>query len=153
MQLPTLSTLDELQVATPCPERWADMSGDDRVRHCGRCRRNVYDTSSLTRPELLSLIAEREGDVCVRLYRRADGTLLTADCPVGIAAVRRQFALVVGAAVAWTLFAIAWMFYGTQVCERFGLTEEARAAVRAASLRKKHTLGSMQRRPDDDDAR
>lgn len=37
----------------------------------------------MTREEAHQLIAQREGRVCVRLYRRADGTVITADCPIG----------------------------------------------------------------------
>ena len=37
----------------------------------------------MTREEAHQLIAQHEGGVCVRLYRRADGTVITADCPVG----------------------------------------------------------------------
>ena len=29
------------------------------------------------------IVAEREGSMCVRFFRRTDGTVLTADCPVG----------------------------------------------------------------------
>jgi len=30
-----------------------------------------------------ALIKAKNGDMCARLYRRADGTVLTEDCPVG----------------------------------------------------------------------
>lgn len=35
---------------------------------------------------------------CTRIYRRQDGTILTQDCPVGLAAIRRRFARIAGAA-------------------------------------------------------
>ncbi|HMB27752.1 MAG TPA: carboxypeptidase-like regulatory domain-containing protein, partial [Blastocatellia bacterium] len=35
-------------------------------------------------------IANAEGRICARLYRRADGTILTQDCPVGLRAVRKK---------------------------------------------------------------
>jgi hypothetical protein len=59
------------------------MAGDDRVRFCGECRKNVYDLRGMRREEAEGLLRERGGDLCVRLYRRADGTVLTEDCPVG----------------------------------------------------------------------
>ena len=43
-----LPLLQRLHVATPCKERWDDMTGDERVRFCGRCAKNVYDLSALT---------------------------------------------------------------------------------------------------------
>ncbi|HEV3120552.1 MAG TPA: hypothetical protein VGY53_01550, partial [Isosphaeraceae bacterium] len=41
--------------------------------------------------EAAALIQDSGGKLCARLYRRADGTVLTADCPVGVkAAVHRR---------------------------------------------------------------
>lgn len=82
------SPLDTIAIATPCSADWSAMSGDDRARFCGSCQLNVYDLSAMTRREAEELIAAREGRVCVRLHRRADGTVLTRDCPVGVRAVR-----------------------------------------------------------------
>lgn len=59
------------------------MDGDERVRFCRECNRNVYNLSSMTEAEAQRLIARREGRVCVRFYQRRDGTVLTTDCPVG----------------------------------------------------------------------
>lgn len=80
--------LEDLRIASPCPARWSDMVGDDRVRFCGQCQKNVYDISRLTRHEAEALVRDREGSLCVRLARRADGTVLTKDCPVGLRRLR-----------------------------------------------------------------
>ncbi len=85
-----LPTLDNLGVASPCHERWDDMVGDDTTRFCLKCEKNVYDLSSMTKTEAEALITAKEGKVCVRFYRRADGTILTADCPEGVAKKRRR---------------------------------------------------------------
>ena len=76
--------LSRLQIASPCPASWAEMSGDERARFCASCEKHVYDFSRMTAEEGLALIREKEGNVCARLWRRADGTLITADCPVGV---------------------------------------------------------------------
>jgi hypothetical protein len=81
---PRLPMLDELRVASPCNVSWDAMTGDDRVRFCGSCEKNVYNLSSMPREEAEALLAKHESSVCVRFYRRADGTVLTADCPVGV---------------------------------------------------------------------
>ena len=75
--------LNEIEVARPCHEDWAAMRGDERARRCASCRQDVYDLSGLTRAEALSLVRRAQGgeEVCVRFRRRADGTVLTADCP------------------------------------------------------------------------
>jgi hypothetical protein len=83
-------TLDLIRIASPCPAKWEEMTGDERQRHCSLCNLNVYNLSELSREEAEAFLAEREGRVCVRLYRRQDGTVITHDCPVGLAAVRAQ---------------------------------------------------------------
>lgn len=82
------ANIDRLRVATPCPVSWEQMTGDARVRFCDHCQLNVYNISELTRVETEALIASTEGRICARLYRRADGSVLTKDCPVGLRALR-----------------------------------------------------------------
>lgn len=69
------------------------MKGDDQVRFCEECRKNVYNLSALPREDAERLIRSRDGALCARLYRRADGTVLTADCPVGQRNLRERIAL------------------------------------------------------------
>ncbi len=64
------------------------MDGDERVRFCRECNRNVYNLSAMTDAEARRVVAEREGRLCVRFYQRRDGTVLTSDCPV---AQKRSF--------------------------------------------------------------
>jgi hypothetical protein len=90
------SPLDEVRVAAPCPADWGKMVGDERVRFCGSCERNVYNLSGMTRREAEALVTSTEGRLCVRFFRRADGTILTRNCPVGLSAVKRRVARVAG---------------------------------------------------------
>ena len=78
--------LEQIRIARPCPSRWEEMKGDERVRFCGLCQKNVYNLSAMSREAATRLLEEREGDLCARLYRRQDGTILTSDCPVGVKA-------------------------------------------------------------------
>ena len=84
--------LQQLRVASPCYERWDKMKGDERVRHCASCKLNVYNLSELTKAEAEDLVDRAEGRLCVRFYRRWDGTVLTADCPVGVSRARARLA-------------------------------------------------------------
>ncbi len=59
------------------------MKGDERVRFCAACQKNVYNVAELSEAEVRELIKTHEGNLCVRIYRRKDGTVLTSDCPVG----------------------------------------------------------------------
>jgi hypothetical protein len=92
--------LDRIRIATPCSVSWESMNGNEQARFCSQCKLQVYDISKLTRREAVSLIASSEGRICGRLYRRADGTLLTRDCPVGLRALRRRLSRVAGTALA-----------------------------------------------------
>jgi hypothetical protein len=58
------------------------------VRFCGQCDKSVYNLSAMTRAEAEALVASKDGRVCVRLYQRQDGTVLTQDCPVGVRRLR-----------------------------------------------------------------
>jgi len=83
--------LDVLEVSNPCTESWSRMPGDERSRFCGTCENDVYNLSAMTREQAEALLSRREGRLCVRFYRRADGTVVTADCtPQRFAAARRR---------------------------------------------------------------
>lgn len=75
--------LDEVQVASPCHVSWDNMIGTQRIRYCHQCRRNVYNLSAMGREEAETLVQGHEGRMCIRFFRRSDGTMLTQDCPVG----------------------------------------------------------------------
>jgi hypothetical protein len=66
------------------------MYGDNRKRFCGDCKLNVYNLSGMTRDEAERLITNAEGRLCVRFYQRADGSVITADCPVGWAKFKQR---------------------------------------------------------------
>jgi hypothetical protein len=118
--MPTGSVLDRIRIASPCPASWKDMKGDDRVRFCEGCRKNVYNLSALSRDEAERLIQSREGKLCALFYQRRDGTLLTADCPIGQRTVRERIALRFAAILAavLTLFGLdAWVARTKEVSE------------------------------------
>ena len=80
-----LAVLDAVQIANPCPAEWeamgaVDGQARDRVRHCGECNLRVYNLSAMKRHDAQELLRASEGRLCVRLYRRQDGTVLTQDC-------------------------------------------------------------------------
>jgi hypothetical protein len=92
-----LPVLDNLRVASPCTADWAQMTGDDRVRACASCQKNVYNLSELTRDEAEALILEKHGDLCGRYFQRKDGTILLKDCEVGVSRSRKRRLIAAGA--------------------------------------------------------
>lgn len=101
------SPLDDLRVASPCPANWDEMYGNERKRFCASCKLNVYNLSQMTKAEAEQFLINSEGRVCVRFYRRADGTILTENCPVGWQAVKRRVSRVATAA-----FSVVAGFFG-----------------------------------------
>jgi len=90
--------LGSVKVASPCKADWNSMFGGERVRFCSDCKMNVYNLTAMRRIDAERLIANTEGRLCVRFYRRKDGTILTKDCPVGLAAVRARMKRIASAA-------------------------------------------------------
>jgi hypothetical protein len=95
--MPKLSSpLDNLKIAAPCSADWDQMFSfeDKRVRFCSQCDLNVYNLSDMSRQEAEDLITKTEGRLCVRFYRRADGSVLTRNCPVGLKKIKQRAARV-----------------------------------------------------------
>jgi hypothetical protein len=103
--------LDRISIASPCSANWNDMQGDDRRRFCASCRLHVHDLSAMTRDDAEALLrAAGQGRVCVRLFRRADGRVLTRDCPVGLRQKLRA---------AWARAAALWLcLWGASACAK-----------------------------------
>src|SRR3954469_14049509 len=120
-----LDAVDRIEFKTPCAVLWSTMRGDERVRHCDRCRKDVYNIAALTRPEALRLVTKKQGGRCVRIYRRPDGTVVTADCWSRLRAARKR------GIVPWlaTLAVVGWAELNAarfgllrlqEIAERFG---------------------------------
>jgi hypothetical protein len=109
-----LPMLDNVRVASPCNASWDEMLGDDRVRFCTSCEKNVFNLSAMGREDAERLLAERmNGELCVRFYQRADGTVMTQDCPVGVTKKRRKLAVLAAAGAGAMALAATSMFTRT----------------------------------------
>lgn len=105
------SPLDNIRVASPCPADWNEMYGDDRKRFCGDCKLNVYNLSGMTKDEAEALITNAEGRLCVRYYKRADGSVITADCPVGWAKLKQRTKVYATAAFSLIMALLTGVFF------------------------------------------
>ncbi|MFT3694259.1 MAG: hypothetical protein QM831_14025 [Kofleriaceae bacterium] len=92
-----LPVLDNIRVASPCRADWNQMVGDERVRHCGDCKKDVFNISQMTREEAQALVVEKAGNLCVRYFQRYDGTILLADCTIGKSRARKRRVIAAGA--------------------------------------------------------
>ena len=98
------SRLDNVRIASPCPANWDSMCGNERIRFCGECQLNVYNISEMSKAEAEQLIGQAEGRLCVRYYRRKDGSIITQNCPVGLRALKRRVSRI-AAAISSVIFA------------------------------------------------
>jgi hypothetical protein len=112
------SPLDHVTVAAPCNVGWDNMIGNEQVRFCGQCNLNVYNLSGMTKPEAEHLVAQTEGRLCIRYYRRADGTILTKNCPVGLRALKRRLSRIANISISAVLSFFAGILAVTGLRER-----------------------------------
>lgn len=75
------SLIDSIEVKTPCSEEWNEMRGNREIRFCSHCAKNVHNLSEMTHFQARKLVAQSNGNLCVRYIKRPDGTLQTADRP------------------------------------------------------------------------
>jgi hypothetical protein len=154
------SPLDHVKVAVLCPADWSQMYGDGRVRFCSECKLNVYNLSAMKREEAEALLMSTEGRLCVRLYRRADGTIITQDCPVGLQAIKRQVKRAADAALWMVLSLISGMGLFSLVLARPRLPDTFQGALvmpaglvgpapTQGAIRPKAEIGKMEPRPGD----
>jgi hypothetical protein len=118
-----LPLLDRVAIKTPCTASWGEMEGDDRVRFCCTCRKNVYDLSAMTEDEAEAFLAFHldDQDACVKLYRRPDGRILTTDCPRGASTRHARRAALAGAAAVCAVAAMAAVVGDARVPRAHGL--------------------------------
>jgi hypothetical protein len=101
--------LGVVRIASPCKADWAAMTGDEQVRHCALCKKNVYNLSSMTAEDARTLLLEKEGKLCVRFYQRKDGTMLTADCPTGVRRKQVRWVAAMASAASFVLAGAAFV--------------------------------------------
>lgn len=107
MPLHTLDVLDAVTIPTHCPVPWEDMEGDDRTRHCAKCDERVHDVAALTTAEAVELLSGPGKCPCLRIYRRDDGRVMTADCPANR---RERIWRWLGRRSVWAASAFAFLF-------------------------------------------
>ena len=59
------------------------MTGDHKIRFCAECKLNVYNLAEMDREEVAAIVRKTGGQLCGRLYVRADRRATVRDCPRG----------------------------------------------------------------------
>ncbi len=63
------SFIDSVEVGKPCSEDWGKMIGNDRVRLCEHCVKDVNNISELTRKDAKRLVMASGGNICIRYIK------------------------------------------------------------------------------------
>ena len=62
------SVVDSMKVDKPCLAEWNEMVGNDQVRMCTHCSKNVNNISEMTRKQAVRLVRQSNGSICIRYY-------------------------------------------------------------------------------------
>lgn len=73
---------DDLSVPKPCAVSWDTMTPIDGqpARNCAECDRSIYNFEDMSREEIAALWSTTQ-EICARLPKHPDGTLVTRDAP------------------------------------------------------------------------
>ena len=121
-----LAVLKNARIAAPCSQPWHQMEGSDRVRYCKACKLNVYNLSEMTAREAAALIQTTEGRLCIGYYMRADGSIITRNCPIGLRRIRKRLAWAVSAAAVVLGLSLSALGALTHSSHRFSLLRAQR---------------------------
>lgn len=88
------SKFDQLNVVSPCTASWEEMTGDEQKRHCLQCDKTVFDFSQMSLSQIEAVVSAKHGQLCARITRRNDGSMVTFEPPLPAYASRRISPLV-----------------------------------------------------------
>ncbi|HQR32291.1 MAG TPA: carboxypeptidase-like regulatory domain-containing protein [Blastocatellia bacterium] len=97
------SKLAKLNVAQPCSASWQEMTGNEQKRFCSHCNKHVFDFSRMTRQQIEAVTAVHQGNLCARITRREDGSMVMLEPTLPAYAVRRLNSPLLNAAMATAL--------------------------------------------------
>jgi hypothetical protein len=72
-----ITFLDSIKVESPCSESWDEMRGNEQIRFCSHCAKDVHNLSEMTRKQARKIVSAANGSICVRYARRPDGRIQT----------------------------------------------------------------------------
>lgn len=77
-----LRQLTRIPLAKPCDSPWESMVGNDKVRRCAACERDVYSLSDMSELEAeLRLLNAADAAPCIRYARASDGQVVHRASP------------------------------------------------------------------------
>lgn len=84
--------LDRIEVKSPFSEIWDEMFGNDEIRFCSHCTKDVHNLSAMTRKTAAELITRSNGRICVRYEKDPSGKIINMPTKPTQIALRATFA-------------------------------------------------------------
>lgn len=107
--------LDSINVETPCHESWDEMTGNDKIRFCSHCAKDVHNLSAMTRTRAEKIIEDSNGKICVRYAKNPQGETITT-APPKFTQIKRRAVIAAGViATSLTLSALTYAQGGLRV--------------------------------------
>ena len=75
----SIPIIDQIRINNPCTADWDSMIGNDEVRFCEHCAKDVHNLSAMTRAEAERLVANSNGNLCIRYYQLPRQKIETKD--------------------------------------------------------------------------
>ncbi len=88
------------RTGSPCSADWDRMIGNEHVRYCPECKRDVYDFSKMKDKDIEQLLSLREQRLCARVRQRPNGIVITTDSSASFAVLVRRISRVASIALA-----------------------------------------------------
>ena len=64
--------IEKVQVTSPCSESWGEMAGNDVVRFCSHCAKNVNNLSAMTPRQASKLVRKSGGNLCITYKKQPE---------------------------------------------------------------------------------
>lgn len=121
---------NDIVISSPCSVRWESMSGDEKIRFCGECKKNVHNITNMPPEQVADVLSRRLDErLCVFMYRKDNGTVVLDNCPAFLRQKRdkiRAYAVAALLIFSWMLAtgADAQGLVGAPIDPRYGQANE-----------------------------
>lgn len=121
---------NDIVISSPCTVSWQSMNGDEKIRFCGECKKNVHNITNMPPNEVADVLSRRIDErLCIFMYKRKNGTVVLDNCPAFLRQKRdrmRNYAVAALLTLSWMLAtgADAQGLVGAPIDPRYGQSNE-----------------------------
>lgn len=70
-------TLENFEVPKPCSMNWDEMTGNEEIRHCGKCQHQIYNISEMPKRRALKVLNQPNERVCISYLQDEQNQVIT----------------------------------------------------------------------------